>query len=225
MKLIKKTVTALLCSLLFVGSAMAESRYITDVIYVPMRAGPGNQYKIVHHGLKTGTEMNVLELDAGNEFSKVVTPSGLEGYVRTQYLLKKPPARMLLPEALARADKADKDREQLLRQLKAKESELATLETKVKTTNKDLEARQVELKRVLDISSDTLAIDQRNKQLVEENQRLKNRVQILGADNDQLQQESSYRWFLYGGGTILIGIILGLLLPRIRVRKKTADWV
>ena len=225
MKSIEKKIVAVLFSLLFVGAAFAESRYITDIIYVPMRAGPGNQYKIIHRGIRTGTEMTVLEADAGNDFSKVVTPGGLEGYIPTQYLLKKPPARILLPDMQAKADKAVKVSEQLTTQLRDSEAEIADLKEKAKASGQELEQKQSELKKIRDISADTLAIDQRNKQLVEENQKLKNRTHVLQADNDQLVRDNSIRWYLYGGSTVVVGIFLGLLLPRIRIRKKASDWV
>ena len=79
--------------------------------------------------------------------------------------------------------------------------------------------------RLEEITAEPMAIDRRNKQLIGENLQLKNEVQVLQAENSQLMRDSSIRWYLYGGGTILLGILLGLFLPMMRVQKKQSDWV
>ncbi len=222
----QKRCVALLLSGFFVLGIHAESRYVTDIIYIPMRSGPGNQYRIVHQGIKTGTELRVLEADAGNDFSKVVTPDGLEGYIRTQYLLKDPPARQLLAAMEASANKAISDKKLTTAELKQAQIDQQTLAEKLRVTVRQLGQKNTELKRITTISANTLAIDQWNKKLVEENQQLKNRVQLLETDNRQLINDNRVKWFIYGGGTILTGLMLGLILPGLRIRKKsTSDWV
>ena len=86
----KKWLTVLL-GLLMVGQLAAQTRYITDTNYVPLRTGPGNEYRIIHRGLKTGTALVVLEDDAGNGFSRVLSGEQ-EGFIPTQYLMDDPPA-------------------------------------------------------------------------------------------------------------------------------------
>lgn len=222
---LKKTMTALLCALFFSGLAVAESRYITDIVYVPLRSGPGNQYKIIHNGIRTGARLTLLEQDAGNEFSKVMTSAGQEGYIRTQYLLEQPPARVQLPETLEKLAKLTQQQADLRQQLKAREEALGTATAEVEAARKSLTQQRTRLKQVLEVNANTLVINQRNKQLAEENLQLKDRVQKLEANNGQLRQDSSYRWYLYGSGTVLMGILLGLILPRVRVRKKQSGWV
>ncbi|WP_330924768.1 TIGR04211 family SH3 domain-containing protein [Candidatus Sororendozoicomonas aggregata] len=216
----------LLTSGFFALCVYAESRYVTDIIYIPMRSGPGSQYRIIHQGIKTGTELKVLEADAGNNYSKVVTPDGLEGYIRTQYMQNNPPARQQLPALEAAANKAASDKTLIVAELEQAKMDQETLAEKLREVTGNLEQKNMELKRITTISADTLVIDQRNKNLVEENLQLKNRVQLLETDNKQLISDSRVKWFIYGGGTVVIGVLLGLLLPRLRIRKKPAsDWI
>ncbi|OED44021.1 hypothetical protein ACH42_08585 [Endozoicomonas sp. (ex Bugula neritina AB1)] len=209
--------------LLLSGQVLAETRYITDVILVPMRAGPGNQYKILHRGLKTGTELTMLEEEAGNGFSKVLRGSQ-EGYVRTQYIVREEPARRLLPGIQEKAAKSAVENKELRQELALRDSRLQELTAQVAGSEEQLAEQKAEMRRIQEITADPMAIDRRNKQLIEENFQLKNQVQVLQAENIQLVEDNSTKWYLYGGGTILLGIILGLILPLLRVRKKPSDW-
>ena len=89
---------SLVTNTLFSSLALADIRYITDVAYVPMRSGAGNDYRIIHYGLKSGLKLNVLEYPDG-DWAKVQTPSGREGWIQKQYLVKKPIASDLLEKA------------------------------------------------------------------------------------------------------------------------------
>ncbi|KEI72219.1 hypothetical protein GV64_17120 [Endozoicomonas elysicola] len=189
-----------------------------------MRTGPSNEYRIVHRGLKTGTALVMLEENSGNGFSKVKN-GDQEGYVPTQYLMKSPPAFRQLPAALDRTRKVEAENKELGRLLMERDSQLEEVTSQLGKTEDKLNRQQVEMKRLQDISAEPLAIDRRNQQLVEENERLKNQLQVLQAENRQLVRDTSLRWYLFGGGTILLGIILGLFLPMLKIRKKESAWV
>lgn len=214
----------LLMALLLVGQAYAETRYISDVIYVPMRAGPGNQYRILHRGLKTGTSMQLLEEDAGNTFSKI-RYGDEEGYIRSQYLTSEAPALIKLPEVQAQLAKRASENRELRERLNERDQQIKNLSAELKNSEQQLTHNQEEMLRLQEIAAAPQAIDQRNRQLVAENLQLKDEVQVLQAQYDQLARDNSIRWYLYGGGTILLGILLGFFLPMVRVRKKQSDWV
>ncbi|MGI9276400.1 MAG: TIGR04211 family SH3 domain-containing protein [Endozoicomonas sp.] len=221
-------VLTMACSLLLFagGEVQAETRYVTDVVYVPVRSGPGNQYRITHRGIRTGTEMKVLEADAGDGYSKVVTSNGLDGFIQTHYLVSERPARDRLPEELARVKTLQEQERQLQSTLAERNRELAVAKASLGDVNGQLQNKTSELVALREATADPQALDRRNKQLIEENLQTKNRVQVLEAENNQLMRDSSLRWYLYGGGTIMVGILLGLFLPMIRLKKKpSTDWV
>ena len=204
----------------------AADSYVTDVVYVPLRAGPGNQYRILHQGLRTGTKMTVLEANAGEGFTKVAMADGTEGFVRTQYLMDSQPARERLPKEQEKSKQLTSQLSRLQTQLKQREGELQSVKDSLKNTSAMLDEKTTELVSLREATAEPLALDRRNKQLMEENQRYKNRVEVVEAENAQLIRNNSIRWYLYGGGTIMIGILLGLFLPMIRLRKKpSSDWV
>ena len=210
--------------LLMTGQVAAQTRYITDINYVPMRTGPGNEYRIIHRGLRTGTALVLLEENAGNGFSRVRNGEQ-EGVVPTQYLMDRPPAFRQLPAALEQAQKVAADNQTLEKMLDEREGQLRDATVELEKAKERWQQQQIEMKRLADISAEPLAIERRNQQLVEENEQLKNQLQVLQVENHQLAKDTSLRWYLFGGGTIVLGILLGLFLPMLKVRKKESAWV
>ncbi|WP_062270643.1 TIGR04211 family SH3 domain-containing protein [Endozoicomonas arenosclerae] len=216
----------LLGSMVQAEPVQAETRYITDVVYVPLRAGPGNQFRILHRGLRTGLRMTVLEADAGEGFSKVRTADGLEGFVPRQYLVAEEPARERLPKELKKVTQLAQENSTLKNELSEKEGELNNTKSSLEQATGQLDEKTSEFIALREATADPQALDRRNKQLMEENLQLKNRIEVVEAENNQLVRSSSMRWYLYGGGTIIIGVLLGLFLPMVRFRKKpTSDWI
>ena len=207
-----------------VGQLAAQTRYITDTNYVPLRTGPGNEYRIIHRGLKTGTALVVLEDDAGNGFSRVLSGEQ-EGFIPTQYLMDDPPASRQLPAALERARQVEANNRKLEKTLSERDGQLREVTSELANAEDRWQQQQVEMKRLVDISAEPLAIERRNQQLVEENEQLKKQLQVLEVENRQLIKDTSLRWYLFGGGTIVLGILLGLILPMLKVRKKESAWV
>lgn len=218
-----KWLTVLL-GVLMTGEIAAQTQYITDVNYVPMRTGPGNEYRIIHRGLRTGTALVLLEEDAGSGFSRVKN-GDQEGFVPTQYLMDNPPASRQLPVALERVSKVEADNLELEKMLSERDGQLREATLELSKAEERWQQQQVEMKRLADISAKPMAIEQRNQQLVEENAQLKNQLQVLEVENRQLAKDTSLRWYLFGGGTIVLGVLLGLFLPMLKFRKKENVWV
>ncbi len=65
--------------------------------------------------------------------------------------------------------------------------------------------------------------------LKEENQKLKNELIVAHAASVQLddkQRTIIMQWFMYGGGVLGLGLLLGLVLPHlIPTRKRKDRWM
>ena len=73
------------------GQVMAESRYVSDTLEITMRSGKGTSYGITRM-LRSGTRLEVLEIDKKSGYTKVRTKSGKEGWVLSRFLMKTPAA-------------------------------------------------------------------------------------------------------------------------------------
>ena len=68
----------------------ADTVYIRDTLYVPLRGGQSTEHRILHRGLRSGTELERLETSEDTGYTRVRTPDGLEGWLQTQYLVEEP---------------------------------------------------------------------------------------------------------------------------------------
>jgi len=95
--------------------------------------------------------------------------------------------------------------------------------------NKTLQNANVKLEKELnyikDVSGNAISINQRNQQLIEENQQLKNDKDLLSSDNERLKDDAKSQYFMMGAGAILLGLILGLVLPSLKPKRKDTGWV
>jgi SH3 domain protein len=55
-----KRITVLILALLVIYPAIAEKRYVKDVLTITLRSGPGEEYKILK-GLKSGAHLQLIE--------------------------------------------------------------------------------------------------------------------------------------------------------------------
>ncbi len=51
---------------------------------------------------------------------------------------------------------------------------------------------------------------------------LERQLQTLQQENEGLRDRTARDWFMVGAGVVLLGIIVGLIIPRIRWRKKSS---
>src|SRR4030042_680111 len=80
----------------FVFSAMiadAKTQYVSDELVIHLREGKGNEYKIIKM-LRNGTPLNILE--EAEQYLKVRTGEGLEGWVLKQYITSETPKTAII---------------------------------------------------------------------------------------------------------------------------------
>jgi SH3 domain protein len=202
-------------------AASAATMYVSDQLTVPLRRGPSNTHRILHAGLPSGTQLEVLGEDAAAGFTQVRTPNGTEGWVPTQYLSSEPIAR----DKLAAANRRIQALEQQLKTLRDTYQETrgarVQSEGRLSDLSKQTEKLQAELAEVRRISATSIANYEENKQLKASNQALQTQVTQLTARVQQLDRNVMLRWLLSGGGLVLLGLVLGAW---IKSRPKRSTW-
>ncbi|MBU2710339.1 TIGR04211 family SH3 domain-containing protein [Zooshikella harenae] len=223
-----RSIVTFFIAVFFLLSSSAQAArigYVGDEIYVPLRAGPASSYRIVHSGLKTGTQLEILAYDLEKGYSLVKTPSGLEGYIENQYLVEEPVAKIQLEELQSDMSSltAEKTRlEKLITDYKNEHQDILSLNDQLKKEKQTIQKR---LQTLETMTKNTQQIVARNKTLSNTHTQLTEQINILQAENSELSQMAYLKWFLYGAGTMILGITLGLVLPRIRLRRKQSEWL
>jgi SH3 domain protein len=200
----------------FSTSSFAEDRFVTDVIYIPLRADKDNQATIIKSGLPTGTRLKFLgeEEDANkNKWSRVATNEGIEGWMRSQNLIAEPTASM----KLAALTSGPTDMVELQKQNIQLKNELASAQAAAQNLSKELE--EIRKSPTSDIN-----LEQENQNMNRINQSLLIERDVLKAENDRLQKSDAYKQRIYGGTLILAGVILSFILQLFGKRKRRSEW-
>ncbi len=213
-----KRITIFLLSLLVISPTLAEKRYVSDVLIINLRTGPGNEFRILK-GLKSGTHLEFIEEDTEKKFSKVITDKGLEGWVPTRFMLKEPIAFEKLILAQRELDKTKLDLSELKKKHSDTKKQLATTNRNSKSLSSDKKKQAKELAHIKKVSANAINLDSKNQQLMEQGEQLKITVDTLRADNERLQSSKDLNYMLLGSMLILLGLFLGWLLPKISSKR------
>ncbi len=208
-----------LCLFLLANSAFAETKYVVDQIVITLRSGQSNQHQILRT-LPSGTRMEVLE--TGDKYSRVKLADGTEGWVLNQYITATPIAKHRLAAAekkLARLEAENARLKKELSSLNRKEGEVSNQYAKLMKEDKKLNE---ELNRLRRVAAKPLQLENQNTRLKKELLDLENEHELVQQENQILRDSADREWFLTGAGVIVLGIILGLIAPSLRPRKKSS---
>ncbi|MBT8101739.1 MAG: TIGR04211 family SH3 domain-containing protein [Gammaproteobacteria bacterium] len=211
---------ALLCGLFAVSTAFAAPAWVSDQFEITLRSGPstGNAIQLM---LDSGLRLEVLERDADSGYSRVRTPGGTEGWVLTRYLMNEPSAREQLEKLTSQLTSATSRGSSLDAQMKAVRAEYDSASQQIKTLERDKAAVEKELAEIKRTAANVLAIDTQNKTLMDQLAAAQIRVDTLEQENRQLASQKTRYWFMAGGLVLLVGILLGIWLPRVRWQRRS----
>lgn len=161
-----KKMIGLTLGLLLTAAAEASTVYISDVQFVAIREGMDNATRAVERGLKSGTPLQVLEQSQG--YTKVLTPSGNEGWV----------ADYFLSEDMVTRDQLD----QLQQELNKSKQDVTLISNDLSRSNQ----------KISDLENANATLQQRNNALeaqLQEASQLSQRAQAIVANNDNVSYQ------------------------------------
>lgn len=216
----------LLLTLLFSSATLAQDvRYVSDKQFVPLRSGAGNDYRIVHRGIPSGTRLTVGRTSDDGVWSEITTERGTSGWIRAQYLMKEVPAQRLLDAATRKAQNASEKSASLAAELTALKTERTELQGKITEDSSQLDTVSQELAQLKQISGKSVQLDIDNRRLVETTENLRSEVEMLKSENQRLLDKLKSEDFLNGAMAVLLGVIIALVAPRlVPKRRKNSGW-
>lgn len=207
--------------LLFVGvAAQAQSAWVSDQFEVMLRTGPSTS-NAIERMLPSGTALEVVESDAESGYSRVRTAAGTEGWVLTRYLMNEPSAREQLTSLTSRLTSATAEGSSLETQLAALNSEYDAAGRRIAELEREKSALESELAEIKRTAANVLSINDQNKELRDQLASAEIEVATLEQQNRELTSQTTRYWFMTGALVLLVGMILGLWLPRIRWQRKS----
>jgi len=213
-------VAAFLSALLYAGVASAESAWVSDEFEITLRSGPSTS-NAIQLMLSSGTELEVLERDSESGYTRVRTGGGTEGWVLTRYLMNEPAAREQLARLTSQLSSEASRGSSLNAQLGTIRSEYETATRRIETLEREKSEVEEELAEIKQTSANVLSINSQNKQLREQLAAEEIRVATLEQENRELSSQTTRYWFMSGALVLVVGMVLGLWLPRIRWQRRS----
>ena len=205
------------------GLAQAETRYITDQLEATLRSGESITHRITKM-LPSGTPVEVLSTNAKTGYSRIRTQDGKDAYILTRHLMEQAPPRERVIQLEAKLQELQQAPDQLTAKLAALQDQYGNLERaheKLESTKRELEAELIAVKRA---AADPLAIAEERNALRKQVADLARQAEELKAKNAEIANDQGQRWFMIGGGVAFGGLLLGLILPHLRLRRQRSSW-
>ncbi len=207
-----------LALLLLTPLVSAETvRYVTDSLKLDARTGPSTGHRIVRM-IQSGSQVTELERREG--YSRIRLPGGQEAWILSRYLMDQPAARDTVAEAQEALERLEAENTQLksrLERILTKGEATATDLTEYQSENQRLTQELAEIRRT---AAEVLSINQQNQELQERVVILERELQLARQENQSLVDNSEREWFVTGAGVLFGGMILGFVIPRMRLKKR-----
>jgi len=208
--------------ILVAATAVGQTLYVSDQLVITVRTGPSTDNTIIGN-LVSGDPVEMLETDSDSGYSRVRTENDTEGWVLNRYLAERPIAQ----DRLVIADRGLAEAEIAIAVLEASVTELtddlAVATRRLGEAETAASSLTADLADIREASENVLSIRDQNESLRRRLNERDEEAELLAIENDQLLSRSTRDWFVAGAGVLLAGILFGLIVPRLR-RRRRAEW-
>jgi SH3 domain protein len=194
-------------------------RYVTDSLRLETRQGPSTEHRITRM-LSSGARVTVVEEDPDTGYSLIALDDGTNVWILTRFLMAEPAARSQLAQALENFTREREIAEDLASQLETLSKTTSEVEQSRSALATDKKILQAELAQIKQAAAQTLAIKERNRSLNERLEALTTDLDAAAERNRALKERSERDWFIAGAGVLLGGMIIGLVVPKIRWKRR-----
>ena len=209
--------------LLLAAAGQAQTRYVSDRTNLEMRRGPSTDHLIVRW-LEPGSEVQVLEQDPQAGWSRIrAMDQGTEGWILTRFLMDERSARDRLAAAERNLTAARERVATLEGQSRELGSNLGDTRTELEQTRTSYATVSRELADLRTAAANVVEIRDQNTSLQQRLIERERQVEELTAENVRLARRNSQNWFIVGASVLLAGIVIGLVAPTLR-RRRRSDW-
>ncbi len=217
-----KTTTcyALILWLFAISAAHGAPAWVSDQFEITLRTGPSTSHSI-QLMVASGMQLEVLEQDSDSGYTRVRTSAGTEGWVLSRYLMDRPSAREQIEKLAGQLTSTNTQGTSLDSQLAAVRSKYNSARRQISMLENEKSALESELAEIRRAAADVLGVNQQNKNLMDELATEKMRADKLAQENRQLSSQTTRYWFMSGALVLLVGLLLGIWLPRIRWRRRS----
>jgi len=185
-----------------------KNLYVSDRLQITVRTGPTTDNRVIEM-IASGDSVSVLE-ENSEGWARVRTMSGKEGWVLRRFLMEDVPAVVRIKEI----DPQGRNSAQRLEELKRESAEARRLQGLAESRAAQAEAALAQLQGEC---AEVIKLREEFAKLQEEYQLQGQEVEDLSTEVESLRFSTNLKWFLAGGGVLMLGWLIGLAFGR---RKK-----
>lgn len=211
-------------ALLSCNIALAKSVYITDSMKFNLRSGEGSKYKLIKT-LPSGTKLTLLGVNKATGYSKVKTSAGIIAYLPTRFTLDKPVSSWYLKKANQQLELLQVENKKIKATLADLQQNNSSAVSSNDSLTKERDQLSTDLNDIRQTASNAIQLQRERNELQERVINVERELQQLKRAKQALEDSTSQDWFLYGGILSFLGILFGLLIPKISWhRKSQGNW-
>jgi len=214
----------MLLTLFIAPLAQAESYYVIDKLIITMRTGQGVQYQIIKT-LESGDKIELLEEANANNttYAKIRTEDGVEGWVLRRYIDTSPVASQKLAFANKKLERLITENSQLKEKNQSLKSEKANIESVRAKLSAENDGLSRKLRGIRRATKRPMELYEENKKLKTQLNTRENELKILREETKELSNRSQREWFIIGAVVVIVSILFGIILTRVRWRQRD-NW-
>jgi SH3 domain protein len=184
--------------------ADAKGLYVRDWITISVRTSPYDTEK--------------------EEWTKVRTPEGKEGWVQNRYLTKQTPKALLIDQLNEKVKSLSENNKALREENKQLQKEHRERNYKISSLSKEVDKVKKEYEDLTSASNEYLQLKKNYDDLQAEYTAHAEKLAVLAKENSRLKTSDRLIFTLIGGGFIIAGLVIGVLLQLFRGRPKKAGY-
>jgi len=214
----KIVLITLLPAIWFSVIAQAETRYISGVIEITLRTGPGTDHRVLEM-VKTGQEVTILSTD-NQDWTLVEMPSGKQGWVMSRFITTEKPHTVSLPDTSEQNEKLSRQVTELLEENKKLKLDYKRVQAEIADTRKALTSLNRSYEILKQETDEMVGIKAKYNESAANLTKQNKRNNEMKIELDKLRSYQNIKLFLSGAGVLLIGILLGLSVKKQRRKSK-----
>jgi SH3 domain protein len=213
--LLKRIVFIGICVMCSSAVSFAETRYVTDLLKLPLRTGPSTEYKILAL-VVSGQQLEVVE--PGENWSLVRLANGKEGYVLNRYLVEQPTSAVRLEQLQSKYTTLRQQATTLIEENNRFKEENQTFKSSLDSNEKALTKLDTDYKELKASAAEFLSLKKKYQEVSTQLAEKTKRANALDKELRGLEMNQYIKWFLAGSGVLLVGFIIGFSAKRGRRR-------
>ena len=218
--------TVALMGLLLGPSISADEVYIHDKLYVPLRSTPSANATAATGSLVSGTKLDLIGKEADSPFVRVVYTDSegksVEGFIHQQYLSRERVAADQLSDLANEKAAITAEVQQLREDFATLDAAYAELALRHEQDLERLSASEEETQRLTVLSQSAAQLESERVRLAQQNVLLIEEIDALRRIESAHQADIEQRWYLIGGGSTVVMVVIGFLLGRRIYRRRYA---